>query len=508
MFSFWQKIIASKSKILFCCLILFIAGVAAGIFFVLPHFFIFCLLLILIGAAVFFGLSDKNYKLNRNCFYVFLFLCLCVFGFWRYSVALPDYSDLSKIYHYSSTTATFFGRIDKVEAASGWQNLIMESRSLIQPASAVKISGRVQASTPLFPEYRPGDLVKVECRLKSPPSDNPGYNNYLFKDSIFIACDFGEIYLAKVGGWSAQLFFYDLRQKFGQAINSSVSEPAAGLLNGILINSTRGIPADLNQIFSDLGLTHIIAISGSHIVIIVAIIMSMLIFFGISRPKAFWPAAAIILFYIILIGAPASAVRSAVMALVVMYAQKIGRLTASANALLLAASVMVLINPKILLFDVGFQLSFMAVAGLIYVNPILKSKLVKLPEFGPLKEIFITTLSAQLMTLPLLMYYFSKLSLISLVANLLILPIIPLLMTWGFIQMFVATVFLPLGQICGYLSWLLITYWVTIAKWLHAVPFGFMALPSFSWWWLVLFYLVIFIILNYFKRRGLTGNGF
>jgi competence protein ComEC len=105
------------------------------------------------------------------------------------------------------------------------------------------------------------------------------------------------------------------------------------------------------------------------------------------------------------------------------------------------------------------------------------------------------------MTLPLLMYYFSKLSLISLLANLLILPIIPILMTWGFVQMFVSVIFLPLGQICGYLSWLLIIYWVIVAKWLSAMPFSFLILPSFSWWWLILFYLAIFLILRRYRRR-------
>lgn len=328
MFEFWSKIIVSQSKIFFCCLILFIAGVAVSNFFVWSHFFVFLILCLFAFLTLYFFLFHDL----CHVFHVLLFFCFFIFGFWRYQVALPDYFDQNRIYHYSSTTATFLGQIKRAEEASGWQNLVIESQSLVQSAGVMKISGRVQATAPLYPEYRPGDLIKIECRLKSPPSDNPGYKNYLFKDNIFVACKFGNVYLVKPASWSAQLFFYNLRQKLSQAINSSVSEPAAGLLNGILLNNTRGIPAELNQIFSDLSLTHIIAISGSHVVIIVAIIMGLLIFFGISRARSFWPAAVIIVFYIILIGAPASAVRSAVMALVVMYAQKIGRLAGSKNA--------------------------------------------------------------------------------------------------------------------------------------------------------------------------------
>jgi competence protein ComEC len=105
----------------------------------------------------------------------------------------------------------------------------------------------------------------------------------------------------------------------------------------------------------------------------------------------------------------------------------------------------------------------------------------------------VTTLSAQAMTLPLLMFYFFKLSLISLLANILILPIIPFFMTWGLLQMIIAAIIMPLGQIMGWVSWLLVAYWVNISILLHQIPYGFIGLPAFSWFWLILMYSVIFI---------------
>jgi competence protein ComEC len=97
--------------------------------------------------------------------------------------------------------------------------------------------------------------------------------------------------------------------------------------------------------------------------------MFLAIALGLARPKAFWVAFIGIVIYVVMIGFPASAVRAAIMGILAIYAQKIGRSSSMMSLIVLAAAIMLALNPLLLLYDVGFQLSFLAVIGLIYFSP-------------------------------------------------------------------------------------------------------------------------------------------
>ena len=115
-------------------------------------------------------------------------------------------------------------------------------------------------------------------------------------------------------------------------------------------------------------------------------------------------------------------------------------------------------NPFVLVFDIGFQLSFAAVLGLIYLYPRIDNKLKKMPKFGNLKEIFLMTISAQIATAPLLIYYFRNFSLVSLPVNLMILPFIPFAMFAGFISGLAGMIFPSFGQVIGWFAWAITAY--------------------------------------------------
>ena len=121
-------------------------------------------------------------------------------------------------------------------------------------------------------------------------------------------------------------------------------------------------------------------------------------------------------------------------------------------------------NPLVLVFDVGFQLSFAAVLGLIYLYPQLDYRLKKIPEWGKFKELTLMTISAQLAVLPLIMYYFGNFSIFSLPANILILPLIPAAMFTGFITGLVGMIFPIAGQIIGYIVWAITSYQIEVVK--------------------------------------------
>ncbi|MFA6594534.1 MAG: ComEC/Rec2 family competence protein [Candidatus Buchananbacteria bacterium] len=338
------------------------------------------------------------------------------------------------------------------------------------------------------------EQVKIICRLTRPGIiDDFNYAKYLRKDKIFVSCILAEVRpLAPPGKWSIPGYIGRIKSWLAQGINNSLPEPQASIIKGIILGDSRGIPESYNTIFANLGLTHIIAVSGSHLVVMFAIILSLLLALGVKRQKTFWPAAIIIAGYVALVGAPASAVRSAIMALAALYAVTLGRLTGLKNILVFTAAIMLLANPFTLLDDVGFQLSFASVVGLGYLLPVLKRCFRNWPELWQVKEIILTTVSAQLATLPLILYYFGRLSVWSLPANLLILPIIPPLMILGLLDALAGAIVSLLGQVIGWLIWPLVQYWLIVSVWINSWPLSSVGLAGFGASALVFSYILLF----------------
>ncbi|MDP2932824.1 MAG: ComEC/Rec2 family competence protein, partial [bacterium] len=277
-------------------------------------------------------------------------------------------------------------------------------------------------------------------------------------------------------------------------------EPNAAFLNGILLGSRTEIPTDVKNDFSRTSTTHILAISGYNITIIAAIFSWFFLFF-FRRPIAFWFSVAGIAVFAILTGAQASVVRAAIMGVLVLLARREGRLSDPRNALALTGALMVFISPRILRYDVGFQLSFAATIGLIYVAPLIEKYFKKLPNFFNFREMFVMTLSAQLFVLPLLIYYFKNLSLVSLPANIIILPIVPLAMLLGALTG-VAGLILPfLGRLVGYFAWLVSAFELGVIK-LFAKPSWAAISVQFNWYAVILAYAAIIGFLIWLSRKN------
>lgn len=487
---FMAKIFSSKSQVFFITIMFFIAGVAVGNFFVLDVFWLFCWLLFLMFLSVLFWP-------NKKWLAIFLFLAFFILGFYRFQISLPDFKSAENIYFYNNQQLDFSGIIIGADRGIKNQRVIIKEIVL----DSKKVNGQILITAPLYPIYALGDKVDVDCFLKQ-PENFPGFNyqEYLAASGIYATCYATDI---NIVGDSYFSIIGDIKSKISQAIDLSVVEPQASVLQALILNNRRGIPDDVYQDFIKVGISHIIAISGSHIVIITMIIMYASIALGLRRQKSFWVALFFVGLYIVLIGAPASAVRGAVMALLVLFAKKIGRLGNSINSLLLAIFAMLLFNPKLLLSDVSFQLSFMAVLGLIYLSPILEKKFKQLPDFWELKNILIMTLSAQLFVTPLTLFYFDKFSVVSLLANLLILPMVPFLMIWAMTSSVVGIFSVFLGQLMGYVGWFLVNYMMTVSHWLGSWSFASLAIGGGNFLLAVGLYLLIFIFVtkNFFIKH-------
>lgn len=252
-------------------------------------------------------------------------------------------------------------------------------------------------------------------------------------------------------------------------ISLALPEPQGSLMSGILLGNRVKLNQDLINTFRAVGLTHIIAVSGYNLTILTANAVS--IFWPIIGRRSLWVSAAIIVVFVLITGAPASILRAAVMAITVIVAKYLGRPSRGINVLIFGATVLALFEPKIL-FDIGFQLSVAATYGLIRLSPYLGRILSRTFLPKTLQEIMAETLAAIIMTTPLIIGHFERLSVISPVSNILVLPLIPLAMAIGIIAIPLLLAIPAVGNVLMLASWPLLTWIIFISQRLQALPFA------------------------------------
>lgn len=318
--------------------------------------------------------------------------------------------------------------------------------------------GKILANLKLYPSFDYGDLVKIEGVVKKPEPRQ--YADYLAKDGVLGIINYPKIDLIgknKASPLKAKLF--ELKTEIIAVFQKTLAPEKAAFLSGITLGERAEFSKELKEKMSLSGTTHLVALSGQNITIIAAVVGS---FFGyfLRRKLVFWPTLMIIVFFVLMAGAEASVVRAAVMGGIIMFAERVGRIHSMRNAIAVAAFLMVLFNPKILRFDMGFQLSFLALLGIVYLAPAIQKFFRFKEEKGFLgwRENFLTTTSAQLAVLPLILANFSVFSIFSLPANILILETIPMTMIFGFILGALGFISIHLAAIFGWFVSLFLAY--------------------------------------------------
>ncbi len=469
--------------------------------------FFIAYLILLLALLCFMLFKTNKYFLVLGILALSLFL-----GLWRYQAALPKISE-AKIYFYNGQQVEFKGLISQEpDQREDKVRLEITSQEIKINDNWQSISGKVLITNFLYPQYDYGDQLQITCYLQKPEKiEDFDYGQYLARYDIYSLCYYPKISLLKKNQGNFILAnIYKFKNYFVGKINQILPEPQASFLAGILIGAKKSIPTDLQAVFSQTGTTHIIAVSGYNVTIIAAFLLLLAKNLGLGRKKAFWLIIGLLIIFAIMTGLQASIIRASIMGILVLLASYLGRLSKIKNALVLTAAVMLLINPKILVFDLGFQLSFLATLGLIYLNPILikltkiencKLKIVKI-IFG---DYLLTTLSAIIMTTPLILYNFGKISLVAPLANILILPFIPLAMLLGFISGILALIFTPMGQVAGWSVWLVLSYIIWILEKLASLNWAYFEFNKINIWLMALLYLVIIGFISKFRRYFKTS---
>jgi competence protein ComEC len=388
--------------------------------------------------------------------------------------------------------------------------LVMDAEQIfVGDGNFLPVKGRLRVVLPWNPAWQYGDRVELTGDLTAPGKYNPSYQEYLARQGIASQMNYPQVQLMDRGKGDRFLtVIYRLRASAVQRVNTLLPQPEAALLSGILLGDDSQLPGNLEDAFQITGTAHIIAISGFNIAVLIGLLLALArrIF---SRRWAALAAIAGISLYTLLVGAQPPVVRAAIMGTVGLLGEQIGRRQMGVNSLAFTAATMCVFNPN-LPWDASFQLSFMATLGLVILAGPMQASLTswmtrRLP-FGwgqkisaPVGEYLVVTLAAQIATLPILAYHFQRVSLISLIANPLILPPQPLVMIVGGLALLASLIWLPIGKALAWLAWPLLAYTTRMVELLGNIPQGAIATGSVSPWVVTACYLILFAILAGWK---------
>ena len=240
-----------------------------------------------------------------------------------------------------------------------------------------------------------------------------------------------------------------------------------------------------------------------NITIISSLILNFILLFGLWRRQAFYLAIILLIVYILMIGAPASAVRAGILGGLFMIGQNLGRFSTASRAVVFAATFMLLLNPFLLKLDIGFQLSFLAILGIIFLHPLFSGWFKKIPnpKIFPLRATLSTTVSAQVFTLPILIYNFGYITLISPITNILIVPFLAPITILIFAFGISGMIFFPLGYVFSWLTWLFLNYILSVIDWFSKVPFATINMQNISWILIIMYYFSAFLLIFWWQRK-------
>lgn len=464
----------------------------------------------------------RRSAMTRSLFVLLFFLCL---GAARRGSASPDlqpnspaaYNDLGAPLELRGVVVAdpdFRDRDVNLRVAVDRLRLPGESQSRA-------VDGLVLIQAPMGVDWRYGDRLRAYGELQTPPeSPDFSYRGYLARQGVLSLMPYASVERIGAGRGNPILSaIYALRRRLLAVNYHLFPDPEASLMAGILLGVERGISPEVRAAFNATGTTHIIAISGFNIAIIAGLFNTLARrWFGARRGAA--AAALGILIYTILVGADPPVVRAAIMAGLALMAHRLGRPAIGLNTLALTAIGMTLFDPG-LVADVSFQLSFAATLGLMLYSEPLKRGFTRFAArwlgeaqagriAGPVAEFGLYTLAAQVMTFPLTLVHFQRISFSSLLANPVILPFQPALMVLGGLAVLTGALFEPLGQLLAWIAWPFPAFTIKAVAFFAQLPLSSMLIGPTSVVWIALYYLILFgataiLLLPEEKRPFLKG---
>jgi competence protein ComEC len=481
-----------KRNLLYFCLGGFILGVVFQKYISQSISIYYLIVIIAIAIITYLIKSSKNVVFAT----IFLFsitLSAFALGALRYEAVQPKPSLVLEDLIEQKITLT--GVVQKIPDVGTTQRLTISTEY-----------GKILSYVSPYPAFEYGDEIEINGILNKPEAFETSsgrlfdYPSFLRKEKILYILQFADAELiSKDKGNKVNGALYGLKKKSLEVISRYYKEPEASLLAGITLGD-KGKSKEMEEDFRKTGLTHIVVLSGYNIAIVAFAVMFLLKFLP-QNYRFFFGSVAIILFTI-MVASGAATVRAAIMALSVIFAKLLKRGVSVWRSLFLAVFLMLTLNPLILFSDPGFQLSFLATAGIVSFGDLLGRKLHFVTNKFAIREIFAVSLAAQLSVLPLIIFQSGEFALYSVPANLLVLPMVAPAMFFGIASVLVLFIFPLLATPIIFFTHFLLLYIVEIARFLSALPYSTLVIPEIKIIWVLFLYFSIGFFLFYkdFKK--------
>lgn len=400
---------------------------------------------------------------------------------------------------------------DRVKCTIRADHISIEGNEPILVNEQVLATIRLAAQTEqaIAGNWKRGDRVVVRGTLTLPsPARNFGgfdYQHYLYLKHIHWTVsakgiDSAEIQPQPFRFHAAQMLRLndDLRKHLGDRISRMYAKDQVWFMKSLLIGDREELNQDQFQQFSELGLSHILAISGLHVGVFIAIIIWLLKRFRFTRETYLLAAICLLPLYIMITGASPSVLRAGIMAMIGLYAARRRILKDSLHLIAIAAIVLLLWDPYYL-YDLSFQLSFIVTTGLIIGVPRI-SKLLPIAKRWLNSTVSITIVS-QLVTFPLTIYYFNQYSLLSWLANAMLVPVFSMLVFPAGLASLIASFFYtPAGEWIGVIPTTLNRGAFQLIEWMDRWKSMLTIWPSPSVVWIVSYYVALILIYRFVER--------
>lgn len=337
-----------------------------------------------------------------------------------------------------------------------------------------KVRVTIGKSLGLKPQY--GDILYIKGRLQKPAEPkNPGefdYRRYLRYKQTFYTIYAKDTAMDKQGSRIDNYFkyySYKIKNRLVDIIYASIPEEQAKIMDGLMLGNQRVIPADIYDKFKITGTVHILAVSGMNVGLIALFIFLVLKILRVKRKAGAIITLLFITVFAIITGAGASIVRATIMGYVVLIGLILEKDTDLVNSISIAAFVLLIINPSNI-YDVGFQLSFLATFGIIYFIEWIENYFKNMPKW--LSAALASTITAQLFLYPVMANTFHQVSVISILANIFIVPLAGMISIIGFAMWMFGSFSLGLGHIFGAAVWIMIKAMMLIVDVFAMVPYA------------------------------------
>lgn len=471
----------------------FIAGVALRSFFdpglSFPLLLFFVALLLFIAQYFYTNCLGSSVNL-KTCAFVFLFVSLGI-AWYDFRVS-PPATYLNSLT--GGATAIRVVVADEPEEKGGKLSatVVVENEG---------ISEKMLIKTAVVPKYKYGDTLQLIGEIKKTEnfSEDFDYISYLAKDDIYFLMEGPKVKIiseSKSPGLTGYLLM--IKSFFTQNINEVLPEPHSALLAGLVLGTKDSLGTEWLNKFKIAGLSHIIVLSGENLTIVSDSAMKVISRFFSGSFASALGAISVVLFTI-MTGGGASTVRAAIMALIVLLAKTTGRVYEASSALIIAGFMMVIQNPRVLVFDMSFQLSFLAVLGLLYISPHIKNYLTFVTEKAGLRGVLATTIGAQIATAPLIAYKMGTFSVVALLTNFLVLIFIPWTMFFGFLAATLNILSFYIAAPISAIAWAMLSYILFVVDFFSSLPMASINVTAAS---VFLGMGVIFLCVLIYKNRG------